>query len=49
MKYLIDLFRGIVYHKVPYMMLGFSGGSLMYHQGDFIPDSIVFLHRIELN
>ncbi len=49
MKNLMDLFDGLVYNKFVFNFLGFSGGSKQYPPYDYIPDRIVFLHRINLN
>jgi hypothetical protein len=49
MKYLINLFGDIIYHKVPFTMMGLSGGSKIYRPDDYIPDKITHIHESILN
>jgi hypothetical protein len=49
MKKLIALLGDIIYHKVPFTICGFSGGSKMYAPDDYIPDSIIYLHKLSEN
>lgn len=51
MSHLISLFGGIIYHKVPFYVLGISSGSKMNSDkwNDYIPDKMTHLHRFELN
>lgn len=46
----INLLDGIVYYNFTWTYLGFAGGAKMYDSiSDFIPDSIIHLHRLEYN
>lgn len=46
----INLFEGLVYHNFTWMYLGFSGGSKQYKdQGEFIPDKMTHIYKIEYN
>lgn len=49
MNYLINLFGDIIYYKVPFTMMGLSGGSKIYNIEDYIPDCMIYIHRQELN
>lgn len=49
MENLINLFEPIIYNKVRFTLWGLSGGCDWYEKGDFIPDCIIYLHRLSLN
>lgn len=46
---LIKLFGEIVYNNIPFTILGHSGGSYAWPPNDYIPDSIINLHKIIYN
>lgn len=47
---MIDMFGSIIYNNVPFTMIGLSGGSIMYIPfNDYIPDAIIFLHKLSEN
>lgn len=46
MKYLVKTFGGILYHKVPFTILGFSGGcTISWFIDDFIPDKATHIYE----
>lgn len=49
MHKLLVLFGDIIYNNIQFTVIGFSGGSKMFPPKDFIPDSVIYLHRIILN
>jgi hypothetical protein len=50
MKNLIQMFDSILYYKVSFIYLGFSGGcSIKWFINDFIPDRMTHIYHLNEN